>query len=89
MPVHHGDRRLQKRQSGLLSPTALIPSGIKEPDADRFHSNHASGHILCTVGFEETDKSMGTSAARENEEQVIEYTLPRDVFDQKQNDTKS
>jgi hypothetical protein len=41
------------------------------------------------VGFEQFGKSMGTSAAGDNEEQVIKYTLRRDVFDQKQNDTKS
>ena len=32
---------------------------------------------------------MGTSAALENEDQVIKYTFLRDVFAKKQNDTKS
>ena len=63
--------------------------GFKDLHADRFHYNHTSGHVICKVGFEEIGKSTGTSAAGENEEQVIEYTPLRDMFDQKQNDTKS
>ena len=63
--------------------------GFIERLSDQFHDNQASGHVLCKLGFEEIGKGMGTSAARENEEQIMECALLRDVFDHKCNDTKS
>ena len=57
--------------------------------ADRFHDNPASGRVLNKVGFEETGKGMGTSAARPEAGEIIECTLTRVAFEQRCNDTKA
>ena len=57
--------------------------------ADRFHDNPASGRVLNKVGLEETGKGMGTSAARPEAGEIVEYTLTRAVFEQRCDDTKA
>ena len=57
--------------------------------ADRFHDNPASGRVLNKVGFEETGKGMGTSAARPEAGEIVEYTLTRAVFEKRCDDTKA
>ena len=57
--------------------------------ADRFHDNPASGRVLNKVGFEETGKGIGTSAARPEAGEIVEYTLTRAVFEQRCDDTKA
>ena len=49
----------------------------------------ASGRVLNKVGFEETGKGMGTSAARPEAGEIVEYTLTRAVFEQRCDDTKA